>query len=94
MVITVLEARVAEANWPVLEENYRKALDKPLPSIVQTVLVRSISDPTLWRIMTTWRSRKDLDEMRRSTATPTGVLVVRSAGAEPTLSVFDVVVSS
>jgi len=38
-----------------------------------------------------WR-REALDEYRRSVETPGGVLRFRAAGAEPTLSIFDVAV--
>jgi hypothetical protein len=44
----------------------------------------------LWKILSVWKSREALDEMRNSGETPTGVLMFRSAGADPQLSIFDV----
>ncbi|HEX6384063.1 MAG TPA: hypothetical protein VF177_05280 [Anaerolineae bacterium] len=90
MVMTILEAHVASEKWAVLEQAY-KAGTVSLPSvIVQTFLVQNSADPTMWRIITQWRSRAALEEYRLSVETPGGVLMFREAGAEPTLSIFDI----
>jgi heme-degrading monooxygenase HmoA len=91
MVMTILEARVTSDKWTALEQAYKAATQQLDPGITQTFLVHSSADLTLWRIITVWSSRQVLEAMRRSTETPQGVLMFRSAGAEPTLSVFDVV---
>ena len=91
MVMTILEGRLAPEKWPTLEQAYKKIAEQLPPQMTQTFLVHSTAEPTLWRIISVWRSRQALEEMRRSTETPGGVLVFREAGAEPTLSVFDVV---
>ena len=91
MVMTILEARVTPDKWTALEQAYTAATRQLDPGITQTLLIHSSVDSTLWRIMTVWSSRQALEAMRRSTETPQGVLMFRSAGAEPTLSVFDVV---
>jgi quinol monooxygenase YgiN len=90
MVMTILEARVAPEKWASLEQTYKAGTDKLDPGILQTFLIHSSTDPGLWRLITLWRSREALDEMRRSPETPRGVLFFREAGADPTLSVFDV----
>jgi hypothetical protein len=52
---------------------------------------RGARDPDLMlRIETLWESREALSAMR-GTGTPRGVLIFREAGAEPVLSVFDLV---
>ncbi len=92
MVITILEANVPPDKWPVLEQEYRSTItNRPLdPGLVETFLLHSFSDPTLWRIVTVWQSREALDKMRASGETPRGVLILQAAGAQPTLSLFDV----
>lgn len=90
MVITILEAQVAPEKASILEATYQQALEHLDAGIVQTLLLQSTKDPTLWQIVTRWESRAALDAMRQSGETPRGVLIFRAAGAEPRLSVFRV----
>jgi hypothetical protein len=90
MVITILEAHVASDKWEVLKEAYGSGTDALPPPIAETFLAQSATDPTVWRIMTVWRSREALNEYRESVDTPEGVLMFRAAGAEPALSIFDI----
>jgi len=91
MVMTILEAHVPSDKWTTLEQVYKAAIQQLDSGIMQTFLVHNSADPTLWQIITVWSSRQVLEAMRRSTETPQGVLMFRSAGAEPTLSIFDTV---
>ncbi len=90
MVLTILEARVESYNWPTLRREYSKATTQLIPQIAQTFLVQSEKDQSLWRIMTIWKSQDALEEMRNSGQIPAGVLMFRAAGAEPTLSIYDI----
>jgi quinol monooxygenase YgiN len=90
MVITILEGRLAAKNWDSLEAAYQAGTATLPPDMIQTFLVQDSADPTVWRIMTQWQSRAALEAYRQSVETPGGVLMFRAAGAEPTLSVFDV----
>ncbi len=90
MVLTVLEAHVEQAKWAALEQAYLEAIQELEAGIVQTSLVQSIADSTLWRIMTAWESREALNQMRQSGQTPRGVLIFRAAGAEPALSILNI----
>jgi hypothetical protein len=89
MVITILEAHVAPDQWSVLRGALQEAIKTPEPGLLQTFLVQSSRDDTLWRIITLWQSREALAAMR-SSGVPRGVLIFRAAGAEPALEVFDV----
>jgi hypothetical protein len=91
MVMTVLEANVAPEKAAILEEAYRQGIEKLDAGIAQTFLIRGSREPDLWRIVTVWQSRGALDEMRRSGETPRGVIMFRAAGAEPALTVFEVI---
>jgi heme-degrading monooxygenase HmoA len=90
MVMTVLEAQVSKPNWPKLAEVYSQRAQKLPPGLVQTFLVHSRDENTVWRIISVWESQHALDEMRRTTETPGGFLIFRAAGAEPKLGVYDV----
>ncbi len=91
MVMTILEAHVAPEKWAALEQTFATGTEHIPPQLAQTFLIHSTADSTLWRIVSVWHSREALEEMRRSTETLGGVLMFRAAGAEPTLSIFDVV---
>ena len=90
MVMTILEANVAPQNWAALLQAYQAGAGQLPPQLSQTMLVQSSADKSIWRIISIWRSREGLEEMRRTTATPAGVLMFRAAGAEPTLSIYDI----
>lgn len=91
MVMTILEANVPSDKWVALQDAYKSGLQNLDPGLTQTFLVHNTADSTLWRIVTIWESREALNAMRESKQTPRGVLMFRAAGAEPVLSVFDVV---
>ena len=87
--MTVLEARVLPDRAAELKRLYEAA--GPLPSqMLQAFLVQSTTDPLVWRGISIWRSRAALEEYRRSISTPTGIMMFRSVGAEPTVSVWEV----
>jgi heme-degrading monooxygenase HmoA len=90
MILTVLEARVPAGGDLALQEAYRSAGQRALPAgLVQSQLLRDARDATRWRIQSWWSSREALEAMR-SQGTPGGVLMFRAAGAEPELSIFEV----
>lgn len=91
MIITVLEATVSLDRADALVSAYRQGITALEPGLVETSLVRSTADPTVWRIHTVWRDRDALQKMRESGQTPRGILFFRAAGAEPALSVFQMV---
>ena len=91
MVLTVLEARVLPDRVADLLRAFEETRTSALPPfIVRSLLLRSDQDPDVWRIMTVFRSREDLDAMRASGQTPRAVAMFRAAGAEPTFSLFNI----
>lgn len=90
MVMTVLEAHVSKENWPALEQAFQQGAQYKDAGLVQSFLVHSVKDSDLWRILTVWESREALEKMRSSGEIPRGVLMFRSAKAEPALSVFEI----
>jgi heme-degrading monooxygenase HmoA len=94
VVITILEAHVDEKNWSSFQNDFKERTAQLPPQMTQTFLLQDTADNTLWRIVSVWKSREALNEMRNSGETPTGVLMFRGAGAEPKLSIFNVPVSA
>ena len=94
MVMTILEAHVELDMIPALQAAYQNGFTHLPPQMVQTFLVQSVSDKTLCRIVSIWKSLEALDEMRHSMETPEGILMFRAAGAEPKLSIFDISASA
>ena len=90
MIMTILEARVASEQWEALSQAFEAQSKQRPGQLLQSFLVQSTTDPTVWQVIGLWPSRAALEEMRRSTQTPGGVLMFRAAGAEPTLSLFEI----
>ena len=92
MILTILEAHVDGGKEAALQEAYAAVIasnTRP-PGLLRSQLIRDAVDPGRWRIQTWWESRQALEAMRAS-GTPAGVLMFRAAGAEPALSIFDVI---
>ncbi len=91
MVLTVLEGRVLADRVPDLLRAFDETRTSAVPPfIVRSFLLRSDKDPDVWRIMTVFRSREELDVMRASGQTPRAVAMFRAAGVEPTFSLFNI----
>jgi heme-degrading monooxygenase HmoA len=89
MVLTILEATVAPERIADLQAAFRDAASQVPPGFVRSHLLSAAADATRWRIETLWTSREALAAMRQ-TGTPAGILMFRAAGAEPSLSLYEV----
>lgn len=89
MVLTILEGIVAPERTADLQAAFRNASTQVPPGFVRSHLVCASSDDTRWRIETLWTSHEALAAMRQA-STPAGVLMFRAAGAEPSLSIYNV----
>lgn len=90
MIVTVLEARVAEERARDLLDAYRGRTGSLPPGMVETYLLRDRDDRERWRIFTVWSGWEAVEAMRATTPTPGGVLIFRAAGVEPVLTVLEV----
>jgi quinol monooxygenase YgiN len=89
VLLTILEATVSPERAADLQTAFRGATSRLPAGFIRSHLVSAAADPTRWRIETLWTSREALAAMRQ-TGTPAGVLMFRAAGAEPSLSIYDV----
>ena len=92
MIMTVLEARVPSSRLSQVEGVFKNGMKDLPPQIVESHLVRDTNDPSLFRLMTVWRSFEALQELRASGEKPKGLQMFEEVGARPELSVYDVVV--
>jgi hypothetical protein len=90
MVLTILEATVLPERASDLQAAFRGAGAQVPLGLIRSHLISSAAEPTRWRIETLWESRDALAAMRQA-GTPAGVLMFRAAGAEPSLSIYEVV---
>lgn len=88
-VVTILEAEVEESNWKLLKTTYKTETANIPASIKQTHLLHSQKEPLKWRIITHWRSQKELDQMRATEQLPVAVRIFQTAHAKPRLEVWD-----
>ena len=89
MVVTMLKAEVAEERARESVDSFRAGVS-PLPPAIREAFLLHESGGDQWRIVTVWESKEALGGYRASVETPGGVLMFRSAEAEPTLTVFEV----
>ncbi len=90
MVITILEGNVPSGQEHKLQQAFRDASKNIPPQLKQSFLIHSTAQPNVWKIITVWKDRQSLEQMRSTTEVPAGILMFRSAGTEPSLSILDV----
>lgn len=90
MLMTIVEGKVSERNWPKLKEAYKVALENLPVGLIKTFLIQNISDALSWRIISIWESQEALEKMRNSGETPKAILVFRAAESESKVLIFKV----
>jgi hypothetical protein len=89
MIVTMLQAQVPKESSARLIEAFDTMGGESLPpQISESFLVRESGTDT-WRIITVWVSKNALDTYRQAVDIPGGVLMFRSVGAEPSLSIHE-----
>ena len=87
--VAILEAHVSQENWEALQKAYRELGKESKMRPTQSFLIQNKETPTFWRIISIWEDMEFLQKVRQSGETPAGILMFRSAGAEPKLEVFE-----
>jgi quinol monooxygenase YgiN len=88
LVMTIVEAQVVQEQWATLQQTFAQ-VQRP-DAIRAGFLVQDSADPTRWRIVSIWESRAAFEAYRQSVETPGAIVMFRAAGAEPTVSIFDI----
>lgn len=91
-VLSEVSAMVAEDREAELAAMYRELTSGPLPNgLIRTELLREAGGR--WRVQSLWRDVAALEAVRTGRDRPAAPDLFRRVGAEPTLSVFEVVVA-
>ena len=89
MVVTMLQAEVPIEHSSRLIEAFEATGGASLPPQIRESFLLQESGTDTWRVVTVWASKDALEDYRRTVETPGGVLMFRSVGAEPTLSIHE-----
>ena len=90
MIITILDGHVDPGKFQDFQDSFAKGVASIPSQILHSFLLQDSSDPTHWQINTVWKSREALNEYRSSVDTPEGVVMFRSVGTEPILTIYSV----
>ncbi len=91
MLITIIEARVPTERVGDLEAAYRDNLSSMPAGITESFLARDAVDPSIFRIVTVWKSRTAPLAVRASGEKPRGIQMLEAVGAEHKHSASEVV---
>jgi hypothetical protein len=94
MVMSVMEANVPPAKWEELKSAFRHATEIIPPQIRETILVQSIDDPRIWRILTCWHTKRHVTVIQDEFLKCGAAEIFRSIGIEPTQGLFNIMVSA
>ena len=91
-VMTIVSARISPDRMHDVIARFSEAVRAGMPERRETTLLRG--DDGVWRVITVWRSRKDLDSYLASVDEPFAPRLFREAGGVPRVEVLDVVLDS
>jgi hypothetical protein len=91
LIITQLEGTVPSDQWDTLKQAFEKAAQQLPSAIEHSYLIQDRGSRDTWRVLTVWKSWEALQDYRATVETPGGMLMFQAAGAEPSLSIGDVV---
>ncbi|HSM38545.1 MAG TPA: hypothetical protein VK838_04365 [Candidatus Limnocylindrales bacterium] len=88
-VITLVTGRIEAGRFRDLEESYREVVAAGLPPILaETFLLRTGDDQA--GILSVWHRRADLEAMLASDEEPVARRLIRAAGGDPQVQIFDI----
>jgi quinol monooxygenase YgiN len=91
MYVTILSGHVSHENWNPLKKSFAQVGRRPPLGLLQSVLVQSEDDPTLWQIISFWPSKEVFKEAERKEETNICVKLFCDAGSVPNRRGFPIV---
>jgi hypothetical protein len=91
-VVTMVSARIAPDRVPEVADRFAAAVRAGMPERRHTSLFRGDGD--LFRVVTVWRSRDDLERYLATTDRPFAVRLLEDAGGDPVVDVLELVMDS
>jgi hypothetical protein len=90
MVISMIEGTLDDAQSKRFLEEFRKTKSDPSQKLMpDEAFVAKQADGNTWRLVAFWKDHEAFEAMRAA-MTPRGIVMMRAAGVEPTLTLFDV----
>jgi hypothetical protein len=91
MVMSVLEANVPPNKWEELKVSFRHSTKLLPPQICETLLVQSIDDPQLWKVVTVWHIKKHIRRVQDTMRQCGAAEIFRAIGIEPLQGIFNII---
>ena len=93
MIMTILECNIDESKWNLLKSKYSEIIKKMPIQMVRTYLVQNAKNRNIWRVISVWKSKEKLLEYRETVPSPEGIMLFKSLGIEPVLTLFEIIES-
>lgn len=90
MFITILRGQVAHENWVRLQLHYDKLVNSLPEGLLDTYLIQSHEQPTLWEIITIWKNEEAFEKGRAQKKTEAAELLFCDSGSIPEIQSFQV----
>ncbi len=83
MYVTILSGHVSHENWEPLKKSFEQLSKRPPSNLLESVLIQSEDDPTLWQIVSFWPSKEAFKVAERKEETNLCVDMFCDAGSVP-----------
>jgi hypothetical protein len=90
MFVTILRGQVAHENWERLRQLFERQIHSNPEGLMETFLVQSHDQPTLWQILTFWQSEEVYERIRGQKKMTACEMIFCDVGANPERSCFQV----
>lgn len=90
MFITILRGQVAHENWGRLQLQYDRLVASLPEGLLDTYLIQGHEQPTLWEIVTIWKSEEAFEKGRAQKKNEASELLFIDSGSVPELQCFQV----
>lgn len=90
MVMSVLEASVPSSKWDELKLAFRHSTELLPPQICETLLIQSIDDPQIWKVVTLWHEKRHIKRVQDSMRQCGAAEIFRSIGIKPNQCLYNI----
>ena len=94
MVMSVLEANVPPAKWEELKIAFRRATEIIPPQIRETILIQSIENPCIWKIVTCWHAKRNTRVVQDENLKCGAAEIFKAVGVVPRQGLFNIMMSA
>ncbi len=90
MFVTIVQGQVAHEHWERLRQQYERHTHSIPDGLMETFLVQSNEEPTLWQILTFWQSQEIAEQTRGQKKTSASEVIFLNCDSVPQRSTFQV----